>query len=90
MGGQFSANLGELEVYFDQVQLSPDGAEVFLDCNLASIKLYIPRQWNVVDKVGAVLGDVKNGPRRGTPDTSLPPLTLTGNVKLGSVEILYI
>lgn len=89
-GGQFSANLGELEVYFDQVQLSPEGAEVFLDCSLAAIKLYIPRHWNVVDKVGAVLGEVKNSPRRATPDTSLPPLTLTGNVKLGSVEILYI
>lgn len=89
-GGQFAANLGELEVYFDQVQLSPDGAEVFLDCSLASIKLYIPRDWNVVNKINTTLGEVNNSNRHTKPSENAPRLTLTGNCKLGSIEIIYI
>ncbi len=89
-GGQFSVSLGELEVYFDQVRLNPAGAQVFVDCSLGSLKLYIPRYWNVVDKIGATLGEVKNNSRQAQPVLTEPPLTITGNVKLGSVEILYI
>lgn len=89
-GGQFSVSLGELEVYFDQVRLSPAGAQVFVDCSLGSLKLYIPRHWNVVDKIGATLGEVKNDPRQAQPVLTEPPLTITGNVKLGSTEIIYI
>lgn len=88
--GQFSVSLGELEVYFDQVRLSTAGAQVFVDCSLGSLKLYIPRYWNVVDKIGATLGEVKNNSRQAQPVMTEPPLTLTGNVKLGSVEINYI
>jgi hypothetical protein len=89
-GGQFTASLGELEVYFDQVRLSPAGAQVYVDCSLASLKLYIPRHWNVIDKIGATLGEVKNNTRQAQPVLTEPPLTLTGNVKLGSVEINYV
>ena len=89
-GGQFSVSLGELEVYFDQVRLSPAGAQVFVDCSLGSLKLYIPRHWNVVDKIGATLGEVKNDRRQTQPVLTEPPLTITGSVKLGSVEIVYI
>lgn len=87
--GRFEASLGELEVYFDAVQLSPAGAEVSVDCNLASMKLYIPKDWNVIDKISSTLGEV-NAPRRQTPAETAPRLTLTGNVKLGSIEIHYI
>jgi len=89
-GGQFSCSLGELEVYFDQVILSPEGAEVFVDCSLGSVKLYIPKNWKVVNNLHASLGDVKNDNRFNKPDVNAPPLTLTGNVHLGSVEIHYI
>lgn len=89
-GGQFSVSLGELEVYFDQVRLNPAGAQVYVDCNLGSLKLYIPRHWNVVDKIGATLGEVKNDRRQAQPVLTEPPLTITGNVKLGSLEITYI
>jgi uncharacterized membrane protein len=35
--GHFISNIGVLEVYFDQVQLSPDGAKIHIDCNTGSI-----------------------------------------------------
>lgn len=89
-GGQLTVSFGELSVYFDQVRLSPAGAEILIDCSLGALKLYIPRHWNVVDKIGATLGEVKNKTQQAQPVLTEPPLTLSGNVKLGSVEINYI
>lgn len=89
-GGQLTVSFGELSVYFDQVRLNQAGAEIFVDCNLGSLKLYIPRHWNVVDKIGATLGAVQNNTGQAQPVLTEPLLTLSGNVKLGSVEINYI
>lgn len=89
-GGHFIVSLGELDVYFDHVQLSPQGAEVFVDCSLGTMKLYIPRTWHVVDNIHPSLGEVKNNNRFfKAPDTA-PKLTLSGNVSLGTLEINYI
>lgn len=89
-GGQFSASFGELEVFFDKAQLSPDGAEIFLDCSFGSIKLYIPKQWQVLDNLSVNLGEVTNKVRTAQPDENSPKLTLTGNVQFGGIEIEYI
>ena len=89
-GGQLTVSFGELSVYFDQVRLNQAGAEIFVDCNLGLLKLYIPRHWNVVDKIGATLGAVQNNTGQAQPVLTEPLLTLSGNVKLGSVEINYI
>ncbi len=89
-GGQFSSSLGDLEVYFDQVKLSPAGAQVYVDCNLGSLRLYIPRHWNVVEKIGVTLGAVQNNTQQAQPVLTEPPLIISGNVKLGSIDINYI
>lgn len=88
--GQFAVSFGELEVYFDQAQLSPDGAEVFVECSFGEMKLFIPKQWQVYDKITTSLGSVENNVRLSQPDANSPKLTLTGNVSFGSIEIHYI
>lgn len=88
--GQFAVSMGALEIYFDQAQLDPDGAELFLDCSLGSIKLYIPRYWQVYDHLHVTLGDVNHNTRLATPAPDSPKLTLEGNVHLANVEIQYI
>ena len=88
--GHFISYLGVLEVYFDQVQLSIDGAELFIDCNLGSINLYIPRHWNVVDNIHLYHGEVSYSIEHTKFSENAPQLTLTGNVVLGDVKILYI
>lgn len=88
--GQFYCNFGALEIYFDQVTLDPDGAEIFVDCSFGEIKLFVPRSWRVLDKMHSGLGSVKDEPRRGSPSEDAPILTLTGNVSLGAVEINYV
>ncbi|MBE6905400.1 LiaF transmembrane domain-containing protein [Marasmitruncus massiliensis] len=88
--GQFVVSFGALELFFDQVQLDPEGAEIYLDCNLGAIKLYIPKHWSVTNKIHTGLGSVENDVRFATPPENAPTLTLTGNVQLGAVEIHYI
>lgn len=88
--GQFYCNLGSLEVYFDQVQLDPYGAEIFVDCSLGTINLYFPKSWRVIDKLHSSLGGVKNETRFSAPNDGAPQVTVTGNVSLGSVEIHYV
>lgn len=88
--GQFIASFGALEVFFDQAQLSPEGAEIFLDCSFGSIKLYVPKHWRVLDNLHASLGGVDNDTRLSQPNENSPRLTLTGSVQLGGIEIQYI
>ena len=87
--GQFTCSFGALSVYFDQAQLDPDGAEIYLDCSFGEIKLYCPREWKIVDKLKASLGGVRNDLRSGSAPDS-PTVVLTGGTSLGSIEILYI
>ena len=88
--GHFICSMGELQLYFDQVQLSPEGAEIYLDCSLGSIKLYIPKLWNVEYKIHVTAGDVDKGRDFSNTSEDAPKLTLTGQVRLGNVEIQYI
>lgn len=88
--GQFDVSFGALELFFDQAQLSPDGAQVYLDCSFGAIQLYVPRSWKVIDKLNTSLGGVDNDIRLAHPDENAPQLTLTGNVQFGGIEIHYI
>lgn len=88
--GNFSASFGTLEVFFDQVQLSPEGAEIFVDCSFGEIKLFIPKAWDVTESVHVGLGSVKNKNRMSRPEENSPKLNIVGNVQFGDVEINYI
>lgn len=89
-GGQFYCHLGALEVYFDQVQLHPDGAEIYVDCSLGAINLYFPRTWRVVNRLHGSLGGVSEDTHRSAPAPDAPQIVVTGNVSLGAVEINYV
>lgn len=88
--GQFFVSFGALEIFFDQAQLSPEGAEMFLDCKFGAIKLYVPKHWRVRDNLHASLGGVDNDLRMAQPTEDAPQLTLSGDVQFGAVEIHYI
>lgn len=88
--GNFSASFGALEVFFDKTKLSPEGAEVFLDCSFAEIKLYVPRTWRVVENINVSLAEVKYSSRPVDLTEDSPRLTLKGSVQFGGIEIVYI
>lgn len=86
--GVFRCSLGALKVYFDNTTLSENGATIVLDISCAGVELYIPKEWNIVDKVDVSLGGVEEKNRGMISDG--PVVTLTGTVSLSGVEIIYI
>lgn len=89
-GGQFYTSFGSMEVYFDGVQVNPQGAALFLDCSFGAIKLYVPKHWRVLDEMNATLGGVDNDTFLATTSPDSPEVHLTGNVLLGAIEVQYI
>ena len=80
-------SFGALEVYFDHVELSPNGAEAFLNCKFGAIELYVPSNWNILDNMNASLGGVDIKGRHKALDENAPQLKISGNVSLGGVEV---
>ena len=87
---QLHCNFGALEVFFDQVELSPKGAEATLNCSFGAIKLFIPKHWRVINRLNCTLGGVDAEKNFATPAENAPQLTLTGSVSLGGIEVRYI
>ena len=85
-----TCNFGGMEIFFDQAQISPNGATVYLDCKFGGIDLYVPRHWNVVEQVNCVFGGTERSRRLEEPAKDAPILTITGNVLFGGVDIKYI
>jgi len=86
---RLSCNFGSMEIFFNQAQLGPNGANVFINCSFGGIQLFIPRHWQVIDKMNCTLAgvDIKSF---AAPAENAPRLTLNGNVSLGGVEVKYI
>jgi len=86
---RLSCNFGSMEIFFNQVQLGPNGAEVYITCSFGGIQLFVPRHWQVVDKMNCSLAgvDIKSF---AAPAENAPRLTLNGSVSLGGVEVKYI
>ncbi len=84
-----SCSFGSLEVYFDQVQISPNGAEIFVDCKFGNIELYVPKNWQVSNGTHAGMGSLSF---TGTPyhEASSPHVTVSGNISMAGVEVHYI
>lgn len=88
--GEFYASFGSLEVYLDQAQLSPEGAEIFADCRFGSIELYVPRTWRVKGDVRASMGAAEISENNANADPASPLLLITGNVSFGAIEVNYV
>lgn len=81
-----SCNFGSLEVYFDNVTLSPDGADVDVSCNFGSVELYVPRDWTIKGDLSASLGNAEINGMNKQPEDG-PELRINGSVSLGNIEV---
>ncbi len=84
------SSFGKLSVYFDQVQLSPESAEVRVDVSFGEMVLYLPKNWNVENYVETGLGSVNEDVRSDALDERAPKLKLSGRVSFGQLDIRYI
>lgn len=78
--------LGAAEIYFQDATLHPNGADVYIDCNLGAAELFVPSSWVVENDVSATLGAVENNTFYNAQN-GMPLLRLHGSVNLGAVEI---
>ena len=85
-----ASSFGKLNVFFDNVKLSPNGAEVYVDVSFGKIELYLPKEWRVIDQVHTSAGAVSNNPRAGTAYPDAPVLTVKGRVSFGNLEFRYV
>jgi len=86
---RLSCNFGALEIYFNQAGLSPNGAVADISCSFGGIQLFVPRHWQVIDRIHCTLAgvDIKSFT---APVENAPRLTLNGSVSMGGVEVKYI
>jgi hypothetical protein len=82
-------SFGSVKAFFDNATVHADGAVIEINDSFGGIELYIPRTWRLTDDINRTLGgvDVKNP---GIERASGPPVTLTGSVNFGGVEIIYV
>jgi len=86
---RLSCSFGAMEIYFNQAELSPNGAEADISCSFGGIQLFVPRHWQVIDRLHCTLAGVDIKPFTA-PAENAPRLTLNGSVSLGGVEVKYI
>ena len=84
----FNVSFGGLKVFFDQVTLRPEGADINIDASFAGIELYIPRNWNIINNISATVGGVDVKGLRS--EETGPTLRLEGHITFSGVEINYI
>jgi len=53
----FKASFGEIRVYFDQVSVPSGEVTINTKTTCASTTLYIPKEWDIDNRVGVIFGD---------------------------------
>jgi hypothetical protein len=84
---QLSCNFGALEIFFDKVELNPNGAEVTINCSFGAVELFVPKHWHIVDRLNSSLGGVEISNGFSPSEENAPRLTLLGNVSMGGIEV---
>ena len=87
---RLECRFGAMEVYFDQAQISPDGAKLICNCSFGAIEIFVPRNWRVVDRLNCTLGGVDHKSHHASLTENSPLLTISGNVTFGGLEIRYV
>ncbi len=81
------ANFSSIKIYFDQCMLSPEGAQINVEANFAGVFLYIPRTWNIDNRMKVFAGSVE-GASNASGD--FKTVLLTGECNFANVKIIYL
>ena len=83
-----TAHFGGAEVYLNNAKVPSGEAIVTLDCKCSGVEIYVPREWNVINKVDVMMGAVNlSGKNTGASGVNL---ILIGNASLCGVDIKFI
>ncbi|MDR3084848.1 MAG: hypothetical protein LBU47_00875 [Christensenellaceae bacterium] len=87
--GRLSVSFGELLVYFDQVTLKDGQAQIQMDASFGAMQLFVPKEWEIVNNLGAGFGAVKDFTSKNRPAEGAPKLILNGDASFGEIRIQY-
>lgn len=81
------ANFSSIKIYFDQCTISPEGVQIEVEANFAGVFLYIPRKWNIDNRIKVFAGAVEGA---SNPSGDYTTVLLTGECNFASVKIIYL
>lgn len=83
-------DFGSMKVYFDNAMIQPGVTPVINVSNaFGEVQLYVPRNWNVINRANASFGNV-NEKNRGDKTTEEYTVELRGSVSFGNLMVFYI
>lgn len=81
-------SFGAMKVYFEQAQIQGETAAIYVDASFCGIELFIPKAWQVVDKISTSFGGVEE--KNKNDSDGRPLVTLLGKVSFSEVTIFYV
>ena len=83
-----SSSFGEMSVFFDQAQVPSGKVEINVSVQFGEMDLYIPRNWNVINKTSVVLGDCNDACSQGYEiNANSVECTIKGSVSFGELQL---
>ena len=85
--GHFQNSFGEMKVYLDQAHMAGDSVTIEVSNSFGQLTLFIPKEWNVVQKVSVFAASVDE---KRCGDSNGPICYLKGSASFGEIEIVYV
>lgn len=84
----FSCSFGALKIYLDNANVSSEGAVINVDASFSGIEVYVPRDWNIINRIECTLAGIEEKYNRY--EHIGPSVKLTGKAKFSGIEIIYV
>ncbi|MCR4617795.1 MAG: cell wall-active antibiotics response protein [Lachnospiraceae bacterium] len=85
-----SSEFGELSVYFDKAQVPCGEVDIQARVAFGEMNIYIPRSWNVINKVSVSMGDCDDKASSTPGDENGPKCIINGSVSFGDMNIIKV
>ncbi|PWF99679.1 LiaF transmembrane domain-containing protein [Levilactobacillus bambusae] len=82
------AKMSGVKVYFDNVTVAGDHAEISVDASLSGVDLFVPRAWNVIPQLNLSMSGVTETDLGATKTG--PTVYINGQLSLSGLTIHYI
>lgn len=86
--GKINCKFGAVKMYLDKAIIKEEKAILNLNISFGGVELYIPKDWQVINKVNVTLAGLEEKNKNNNVTTK--QLILTGNMSFAGVEIIYI
>lgn len=84
----FSCSFGALKLFFDDTKLDKGGAILNLNASFSGVEIFVPKDWRIVNNANVSLSGFEEKNRNNPTDNNT--LTITGNISLSGVTIIFV